>query len=231
MRDKLIRLQNYTMKFFIKYLYLSIFILSSCAPLHVPENEKILEKIFKEHCLQLKNTDIKQPPFFITFSGTPGMGKTFLAKQLEDKYKAVRIRTDDIRRLVESNLSNQRKQKDYENVLEEYLKYFFKHYKLANKRFILDASIDRRYKTLFPKLKAKNIKFVVIRLKVPRDLIAKRFTEREGDKANWYIKKLDAWLSDYDNFAAQYKDYISYENNNEIRLDKLFEEIDKEIKQ
>lgn len=187
----------------------------------------VLEKMFKQHCSQLKNTHIQQKPFIITFSGTPGMGKSRLAQKLEDVYQAVRISTDTLRALFNSSASIELK--EYDEALQKYFAYFFKRYSFPNKRMILDASIDRKYARLFPFFQLQNIEFVVVRLEVPRDVIVKRLIAREGDRAYWYLKHLDAWLLDYDNFAQQYKNYISYENLEESDLKNLTDEIDKNI--
>lgn len=187
-------------------------------------DENTLEKIFKEHCSELKNTDIKLDPFVISFSGTPGMGKSFIAKKLEDIYKAVRISTDELRNLLESYFIDK---KNRESVVEEYLSYFLQNYKLPNKFIILDASIDRRYKQLFPYLKTKKIKFVVIRLQVPKDTIIERIKERDSSRAEWFLKNLDHWLQDYLEFANQFKEYISFDNEDNVSLDNLIVEINK----
>src|SRR5437868_6813229 len=97
-------------------------------------------RIFAIDVQQLKHRQIPNKTFFICFSGTPGMGKTYIAKILEDTYKAVRINTDEIRKIIKS-LDNE----FTENSVETYLYYFLKNYSSPNRFFILDASIDRRY--------------------------------------------------------------------------------------
>jgi hypothetical protein len=119
--------------------------------------------------------------------------------------------------------------KEHDYALQQYLLYFFAHFKMPNKRFILDASIDRKYTQLFFFCKKHTINLIVIRLDVPRDIITKRLYDREGDKVTWYLKHLDAMFLDYHKFAESYKDYILFTNIDGASLIPLFQEIDKKI--
>lgn len=189
--------------------------------------EEELNTIFQQHCLTLKNITIKNDPTLIAFSATPGMGKTFIAKKLEDYYHAIRISTDVLRKIIESNSSVSLQ--EYENVLHQYLLYFFKHYNQPNKRFILDASIDRKYIQVVPFCKQHKINVIIIRLEVPKDIVINRLQEREGIKASWYLKNLNQWLADYYNFADNYKNYISYTNSENSDFDLLIKKVNEKM--
>jgi len=57
------------------------------------------DRFFSEYVQTLKNLDVENHPLIISFSATPGMGKTTLAKILEEKFQAIRISSDDVRKL------------------------------------------------------------------------------------------------------------------------------------
>lgn len=181
--------------------------------------EELLATVFSQHSAQLKHTEIAHAPFCITFSGTPGMGKSFVAKQLEQKYQAVRICTDELRLLATNTGSIERK--EYEEFIQQYFAYFFKHYTGVNKRFIIDASIDRRYTVLFPFFEKLHIPFAVIRLEVPRDIVVMRIKEREKDNAENYLKFLDKWFTDYQEFEKHYTQYIRFNNQDREAVERL----------
>lgn len=190
-------------------------------------SEETLEIIFKQHCAGLENTDIQQKPFIIMFSGIPGMGKSFIAKQLADVYQAVCIKTDDIRSLISAQ--SEVLKSSYDLILQQYFAYFLKHYNCPNKRIILDASIDRKYKQLFPYFEKNNINFLVIRLVVTRDLIIERLKDREGQAARWYLNNVDSWFHDYEQFGQDYKNYLLFENTERPDLNLLITQINKSL--
>ncbi len=205
-----------------KISFILIFLLYSLAYSEIPQ--EVLSTVFEQHVLQLHNTHLEHKPFMITFSGVPGMGKSKLARELQDTYQAVLISTDALRALF-NNAGI--KAKEYDEALQHYFVYFFKHYNQPNKRMILDASIDRKYVQLFPFFQQQNIGFVVVRLEVPQNIIIERIIAREGDKAPAYLKHMDKWVMDYNNFGQQYKDSISYAHHGEAKLKDLTDKIDK----
>jgi len=212
----------------MKYKEILIFLLLTTIKIvSIELTEETLSKIFQRHCSLLKNIHVVQEPLIIAFSGTIGMGKSFIAKKLEDIYRGVCISTDDLRLLLTK--IGKVTVKEYHSALEKYLRYFFEHFKMPNKRFILDASIDRKYTKLFSFCENNNINFIVIRLDVPYDIIVKRLDNREGGKIKWYLKRLDVMFLDYYNFANIYKDYILFANLDEADLSPLLQEINQRI--
>lgn len=196
----------------------SVLVFTSFAYSQISQEE--LAVLFKQHSAHLKNTQVPQNPLMIVFSGTPGMGKSTIAKKLEDALCAVRISTDEIRDFL-FRLRTTVSEKEFDEALQQYMVYFFDHFKAPNRRFILDASIDRRYKLVFPFLEKNKIDVIVIRLEVPRELVVERLREREGKRIEWFLKHLDAWFMDYDNFAKIYRDYIPYANAGDSQFDEL----------
>lgn len=189
---------------------------------------ELLEEIYSEHTSQLPYTEIKQDPFVITFSGVPGMGKSFIAQKLTEHFKAVRIRNDDIRDMLKKFPGIDKQ--DQERALKEYLFYMLQRYNFPNRRLILDASIDRSYVQLFPYLEKHKIPFMVIRLDVPREIIIDRITQREGALAQNYLKLLDKSFENYEEFGSKYIDYFLFKNVPGASLDGVIDEIELRLK-
>lgn len=159
------------------------------------------EALYGVHNKILTHTDVPHKPLVICLSGTPGMGKTYLAKLLQERYKGVRLCTDEIRDIMRDSFPSIN---NGELLLGRYLFYFLDHYKGPNKLIILDASIDRRYTALFPVLEQKKIPYVVIRLDVPRQMAINRIKRREGILNENYLQHFDSWYADYESFGRSF---------------------------
>lgn len=212
---------------FKKIHFLLFILVFSIAALYGTDiNQTNLEQFFDLHCKSLQHTEIKNPSLVICFSATPGMGKTYVSKLLEEKYQAVLISSSELRRLV--------RQMDpslpTEAFLEAYMSYFLDHYQAPNQFFILDVSIDRKYKTLFSALEEKKMPYVVIRLQVPPEDVLERLSLREG-KEN-YIKFMDGWRADYEAFQIAYPSTFVLKNSiaDPLAYDALYEYIDRFVK-
>ncbi len=169
------------------------------------------ETIYKYHIRSLNNLNYKNKHTnkrrFICFSGVPGSGKSYLAKKLEKKYNAVRINTDDIRMLfVKLGFSFANIEKE----LDSYIFHFLKHYHYPNLFFILDASIDRRFKKFFTLLKNLAFSVFIIRLSPEISVIQKRLKRTKGKYASLFIKNLPSWLKDFKKFGEQNMCDIQY---------------------
>lgn len=182
-----------------------------------------LERLFSMHCETLRHTEIKQPPLVICFSGTPGMGKSYVAKLIEEKYQGVRISTDDIRHIVRQMDTSLK----VESTVDTYFGYFSEHYKAPNQLLIIDASIDRRYKRLFPYFEERKIPYVVIRLEVSAEDALDRVSEREGENKANYIKHMASWRADYEAFLDAFSNVFTIKNGkaDQLDLDALYNHI------
>lgn len=180
----------------------------------------LCESIFKQHVRSLKNTRIENKPLVVCFSGVPGMGKTHIAKLIEEKFSGVRISNDEIRTIIKTFASPLGAQW----LMQAYLMYFMLSYSAPNKFIILDSSIDRRYQVLLPYLKLKGIPCIVVRLEAPYEQVKERLTEREQAGQGVYLKFLDSWYADYDTFGQCCPATIVIKNdkNAPLVLDKLF---------
>ena len=66
-------------------------------------HNELFADVFQSHLQILKHLDVANPRLLVMFSGTPGMGKTTVAKKLEDHLQAIRLSTDEARSLLRAN--------------------------------------------------------------------------------------------------------------------------------
>jgi len=161
-------------------------------------NQSIIEEISKIHSAQLKNTSIKNKKLLICFSGIAGAGKTYIAKILEERYRGVRIRSDDIRDIVRSLGSG-----GIDNITYKYLEWFFNNYHFKNGLMILDKGIDRKYKETFSLFSKKGYKIFIIRVKVSRKLSEERIRKKLGKLDENYINSIDRWINEWEEFGKK----------------------------
>lgn len=192
----------------------------------IPDNKEHLYKSLLEmHFKKLPYVSVPHnKPLVICFSGTPGMGKTYIAKKIEEKYQGLRISTDEVREILrEQGIATQG-----ESIIEGYLAHALRSNYSPNKLIILDCSIDRRAKTLLPYLKAHAIPYLVIRIEASCECARERISVREGENKENYFRFLPSWYHDYESFVSSYTPNctISNEHNEPPILDGVFEKID-----
>ena len=188
-------------------------------------DKKIIQKIHKKYIKKLKYLDVPHKKFVICFSGIAGSGKTYIAKILEKRYKAVRIRSDDIRGIVDKL-----RIKEIDKLTYGYLGWLYNNYSFKNKLIILDKGIDRKYKETFSIFRKKRYKIFIIRLKVSRKLSEKRIIKKLGKPDENYVNNIDRWIKEWEDFGKKIKSDIVIENKDGVNLNPLFSKMDKLIK-
>jgi predicted kinase len=191
-------------------------------------NDALYETVYQAHMDYLKHLDVAHKKLFLCFSAVPGTGKTTIAKVIEQRYKAVRIRTDTVRDII-STLSSYHSTLsaiEIEAIVHDYLFRFLQEYKGLNNFLILDASVDRRYKKLFPLLTQLAFPFFVTRIIASREHIEKRIKLRDHASASYFLENLDVWFKDFENFAHAYDVDIILNNDKDLDLRNLFEKLD-----
>ncbi|MFI5342689.1 MAG: dual specificity protein phosphatase family protein [Chlamydiales bacterium] len=183
-------------------------------------------KIFEEHLQIIKNLDKSNPKLIIMFSGTPGMGKTFLAKKLEEQFHGLRISSDEVR-----SIFNMKKIKDKgkdQKLLNDYLLWSVKRLNnlSPNHLIILDRSIDRTGDMYYQFAKNFGYDVFLIRLKVDRDVVEKRIKER-GTSVDNLIEGSQRWWELYERSAQLYPADYQYHNHKHDK--KHFRELTAEI--
>lgn len=172
------------------------------------------ENAFKEFAKNLNNLELENPPLIISFSGAPGMGKTSLSKILEEKLKGVRISSDELRNLLKKyNIQIDLKKESHQNYLFYAMAYLS--HLTKNHLIILDKSVDRDYASIADFAKKNHCPFFVIRLQLSKEETKKRLMTKENPDN--YLKFLDKWYKDYQNFDSSYCNYVL---NAKLPLDK-----------
>lgn len=103
--------------------------------------KNIFDEIYEEYKKQLNNLFEPNKKLVICFAGIPGSGKTYLAKKLERRYRGVRINNDDLRKIIDSKIGEDKR----EEILQEFLLDLLKTFSFENKLVILDSGIERKY--------------------------------------------------------------------------------------
>ena len=159
-------------------------------------NRVLLSNIYSEHKKKLKNLSIKNNKLIICFGAIPGSGKTTISKILEDKYKGVRINTDEIRSIIyKTEIDPVKKQE----ILENYLLYFLKNYDLINGLIILDCSIDRFYKQIIDYANKNNFSLFVINIQITKETVEDRISKINENYKD-YIEEMQRWLKEHKQF-------------------------------
>jgi predicted kinase len=173
----------------------------SCSIIHCSNSamQKLCQRIYAQHYPTLKNTTIPHQRLCICFSATPGMGKTYLSHALEDKIEAVRISFDEIAAFVVALKSPFKT----DTVMQAYTLYFLQHYTALNKRFVLDGTVDRHHTFLFPFFKHHGIRYTVLRLQAPQELVIARIKEREKGSPI-FLTIMSALRREYENFGRTF---------------------------
>lgn len=163
--------------------------------------EEIHQHLAMEYLGSMKNRKLPQEPACVIFSGVPGSGKTTLARKLARDLRAQYIRHDDIRELARSqgfDLGTLTISSISRIVMDVIMN------EDANKRVIIDASLDRTWPLFFEYTTEHGARPVVIRLDVPRTVIEKRLGERSRDDFG-NVSNLDDFFEQFENSKQNVK--------------------------
>jgi dephospho-CoA kinase len=184
---------------------------------------KRFEMISKDLFPHLKNLDVPNKKLVIGFAGVPFSGKTTIAKILEKKYKAVRISSDEIMRVITENKLVKNVEEN-ERLKREYIYFLIEKIPFKNKLIILDKSLDRDYAKFF-NLVGKQ-KFV-IQIEISVEKAKERARNRE-DMKSW-LSRFDGWFREHEEFKKNFNADIVLDGENPS-LENLFKLIDEKIK-
>ncbi len=184
--------------------------------------EKSFKKIYKEHKKQLKNLNVQNKKLIICFVGIPCSGKTYIAKKIEKKYNAVRINSDDIRKIIDKNIT--KKEEDGEIILGEHILNLLKNPVFTNKLIILDRGIERNYEDILKISKSKRWNMFIIKMVVPKNLIIKRIEIKDRERLEKHPEDIKRWFKEYKIFNKNIKADFVFKNDSD--LERLFERLD-----
>lgn len=172
------------------------------------------------------------PRVMILFSGTTGSGKSFLAKNIEEKFRGVRINNDDVRDIIKEEIvpNYDLSSVDFQKLLEEYLMYLFENVPKINGLLILDSSIDRKYKLVRELANKYNYEIFLIRIDLPKETLKRQIRQRSGRDSGPYLRDLERHLDDHQKIASEIKvDYLISEGNFD-RFDDLYSVVNQKMK-
>ena len=190
------------------------------------DKKELIEKTYLEHVKQLNNLGVVNDKLLICFSGIPGSGKTTIAKILEERYKAVRIRGDDIRKILKSIDS----EADLDEDLNKYIAWFFENYSFKNKLIVLDSGIDRRYEQIIGFAENEGFEVFIIRLEVSREILEKRIFDKKNCRDPHFDSEIDRWEEEWRKFGEIVESHVILKNEGELSLDEVFGKLDNLIK-
>lgn len=148
------------------------------------DEDQSVEAIEKEYFNSLLNLEVQNPRLMILFSGPPGSGKSVLARQIAEKFSAIRLENDELRRLVHAHYPNQspvqRSEITYKCMGKCWNKLLTES---SNGLWVIDASIDRRYKFAFDFANNNSFHKLIIAIRLPEKVNKGRILEREGNSS------------------------------------------------
>jgi protein-tyrosine phosphatase/predicted kinase len=173
--------------------------------------------VYTMHLPTLQHKERPNPKCLILFSGTPGMGKTTIAKELEERFQAIRLSTDEARDFLRKNnlplsLADSYIEWCLQKVAEE----------LPNHLIILDRSVDRTYETYRQFASLYGYETFLIRMDVERSIVEERI-EHRGRDAEELLQKLDRSWHDFLLFGQTYTPDFHFKNN--AKLDEPLAEL------
>ena len=188
--------------------------------------QKLFNKISKHYLPLLKYKNKNNPNLVILFSGVPGSGKTYTAKILEKKYKAIRINKDEIGKIL-LKLKITDKTMNKETISDKYIYELLKKWPFKNKLIIIDKSIDRVYPNLLKLLKQNKFQTFIIRLNTSRSLAIKRIKLRKPNNLDEWLLKIDEWFNDFKKSGKHLKPKVILTNkySKNLELKKLYKKL------
>lgn len=157
----------------------------------------------------------------ITFSAIPGAGKTTIAKQLQARYNLARINKDELHDIMVTM-----SEAHNEELLKAAVQKLTQMLSEKEKVILNDASVDRKYDEVEAWADKTGYKVFLIQIEVPIDVLIHRIKERNKENAADYLKEMDRWVSEHEQFIQNHKcDFIFREGSDLTRLIQSVKEI------
>lgn len=188
------------------------------------------EPVLHDQLELLNHLDTPQPRLVIAFSGVPGMGKTTLAKGLEEKLAGLRLSSATARQLLsEHHIDPQAIDSSGLRQIDQYMAYLQRRLDQLspNHLLIIDASLDRTYKRLLSEAHAKGYQTLVVRLMAPRPVVEARIQGVKSGSEK-HLSNLDDWYKQYEAFGdtGLYDIIIDTDAPYELSLQQILEAVE-----
>lgn len=142
-------------------------------------DKELLQQVDSEYLSAIKNLDGVNPRLLIMFSGPPGSGKTTIAKAIEEEFGAIRLASDDVRRIIHARYPNMELSEINRLVLIYMNEVLPKVEAMTrNGLWIADASVDRNYLPVKDFADRYGFKTLVLAIQISDDEHEKRIHER-----------------------------------------------------
>jgi hypothetical protein len=151
--------------------------------------------------------------YIVTFAGPPGSSKTPIANYLSEKFYLPIFNHDSIRTEVTEDLLKF----DEEEFRKRSMNRLITLFKTRNS-FILDLSIDRRWKIYQEEVVKSDYKVFIISLDLSRDFLIKLYkTKKYFDS----LKDIDKFIAEHQEFLSKYSSQVNLIINDQNFINRL----------
>lgn len=185
------------------------------------EESTLVSGLVDECIGSLKNVDVRNPKLVVVFSGPPSSGKSTTAKQIEQKFKGVRIENDFVLRLLAKRFPSQTHEwrNSTKNIAMNKVWERIP-YEVTNGLLIGDFSIDRSYQTMLDFSKKHGYKVLLIAMDIDSDT-HRTWTIAGGDREfaslESYLNSMEKFRHDQALFLKKYTPDMSLKPGYDIR--------------
>ncbi|HSX35414.1 MAG TPA: ATP-binding protein [Patescibacteria group bacterium] len=157
--------------------------------------EPLATQVTNAYLAQLTNRDLSQPLMLVTFSGTPGCGKTTLANHLAADLHAQCLQSDALREMIRS-FGSDPAQISMPSLSDRIIQEVIKHDR--NQLFIIDASMDRVWQFYLKHVKRLGALSFIIRFDMPPVVIRRRMSQRNRHDDQDLLAQFDTFWQQFE---------------------------------
>ena len=187
---------------------------------------KILDYLNQQLCLFNSINNVKtdnltpKKKIIIAFAGIPSCGKSTIAKHLEQELKYFRIESDAIRQFFRINFNYSLNSEEILTGVVDFLS------KNLESNFILDSSVDRKFRYFKEFTDKTNFKIIVISIEIQ----AKDALQRIHNRKNGFVtdqNKIKIFVDQHNLFLESYNPdiFVSYDDDLDNTTSKIIRKV------